>query len=147
MVHQQLHVIQNTAHRPSTQASYTASRVRPKEENQLCSGANCSNTHNIISSMAPHEFNVILRTTTDEFNVIPRTKISTYLNSTSFIWYESKSVTIMSWRHDTKNQICHHFVLKPYLGKVTKRNFLHFGYLQNGMENSALGVKNNSHMT
>ena len=28
MVHQQIHVIRNTAHRPSTQASYTASRVR-----------------------------------------------------------------------------------------------------------------------
>ena len=39
----------------------------------MCSGANCSNTHNIISSMAPHEFNVILRTTMDEFNVLPRT--------------------------------------------------------------------------
>ena len=26
-----------------------------KKENQLCSGANCNNTHNIISSMAPHE--------------------------------------------------------------------------------------------
>ena len=62
MVHQQLHVIQNTAHRPSTQASYTASRIRPKKEKHLCSGANCSNTHNIISSMAPHEFNVIPRT-------------------------------------------------------------------------------------
>ena len=32
VVHQQLHVIQNTAHRPSTQASYTASRVRPKRK-------------------------------------------------------------------------------------------------------------------
>ena len=30
-----------------------------KKENQLCSGANCSSTHNIISSMAPHEFNVV----------------------------------------------------------------------------------------
>ena len=30
VVHQQLHVIRNTAHRPSTQASYTASQVRPK---------------------------------------------------------------------------------------------------------------------
>ena len=30
----------------------------------------CSNTHNIISSMAPHEFNVVPRTTTDEFNVL-----------------------------------------------------------------------------
>ena len=59
VVHQQLHVIRNTAHRPSTQANYTASRVRPKQENQLCSRADCSNTHNIISSMAPHEFNVI----------------------------------------------------------------------------------------
>ena len=29
VVHQQLHVIRNTAHRPSTQASYSASRVRP----------------------------------------------------------------------------------------------------------------------
>ena len=28
VVHQQLHVIRNTVHRPSTQASYTASRVR-----------------------------------------------------------------------------------------------------------------------
>ena len=32
VVHQQLHVIRNTAHRPSTQASYTASRVRPKRK-------------------------------------------------------------------------------------------------------------------
>ena len=31
-MHQQLHVIRNTAHRPSTQASYTASRVRPKRK-------------------------------------------------------------------------------------------------------------------
>ena len=30
VVHQQLHVIRNTAHRRSTQASYTASRVQPK---------------------------------------------------------------------------------------------------------------------
>ena len=30
VVHKQLHVIRNTAHRPSTQASYTASRVRLK---------------------------------------------------------------------------------------------------------------------
>ena len=32
MVHQQSHVIQNTAHRPSTQAGYTASRLRPKRK-------------------------------------------------------------------------------------------------------------------
>ena len=32
VVHQQLHVIRNTAHRPSTQASYTASRVRSKRK-------------------------------------------------------------------------------------------------------------------
>ena len=32
VVHQQSHVIRNTAHRPSTQASYTASRVRPKRK-------------------------------------------------------------------------------------------------------------------
>ena len=32
VVHQQLHVIRNTAHRPSTQASYTASQVRPKRK-------------------------------------------------------------------------------------------------------------------
>ena len=32
VVHQQLHVIRNTAHRPSTQASYTASRVRQKRK-------------------------------------------------------------------------------------------------------------------
>ena len=32
VVHQQLHAIRNTAHRPSTQASYTASRVRPKRK-------------------------------------------------------------------------------------------------------------------
>ena len=32
VVHQQLHVIRNTAHRPSKQASYTASRVRPKRK-------------------------------------------------------------------------------------------------------------------
>ena len=30
VVRQKLHVIRNTAHRPSTQASYTTSRVRPK---------------------------------------------------------------------------------------------------------------------
>ena len=32
VVHQQLHVIRNTAHWPSTQASFTASRVRPKRK-------------------------------------------------------------------------------------------------------------------
>ena len=32
VVHQQLHVIRNTAHRPSTQASYTISQVRPKRK-------------------------------------------------------------------------------------------------------------------
>ena len=32
VVHQQLHVIRNTAHRLSTLASYTASRVRPKRK-------------------------------------------------------------------------------------------------------------------
>ena len=32
VVHQQLPVIRNTAHRPSTQTSYTASRVRPKRK-------------------------------------------------------------------------------------------------------------------
>ena len=32
VVHQQLHVIRNTAHRPSTQASYTVSRVRPNRK-------------------------------------------------------------------------------------------------------------------
>ena len=32
VVHQQLHVIQNTAHRPSTQASYTATLVWPKKK-------------------------------------------------------------------------------------------------------------------
>ena len=32
VAHQQLHAIRNTAHRPSTQASYTASRVRPKRK-------------------------------------------------------------------------------------------------------------------
>ena len=32
VVHQQIHVIRNTAHRPSTQASYTSSRVRPKRK-------------------------------------------------------------------------------------------------------------------
>ena len=31
-MHQQLHVIRNTAHRPSTQANYTTSRVRPKRK-------------------------------------------------------------------------------------------------------------------
>ena len=67
VVHQQLHVIQNTAHRPSTPVSYTTGRVKRKIS---CSGANCSNTHNIISSIAPYEFNVILRTTMDEFNVL-----------------------------------------------------------------------------
>ena len=32
VVHQQLHVMRNTAHRPSMQASYTASRIRPKRK-------------------------------------------------------------------------------------------------------------------
>ena len=64
-----LYEIQPTGPLPATQhVGYD------KKENQLCSGANCSNTHNIISSMAPHEFNVVLRTTTDKFNVLPRTK-------------------------------------------------------------------------
>ena len=59
-------------------ACYTASRVRPNRKIS-CAAAQFaatqidSNTHNIISSMAPHEFNVVLRTCMDEFNVIPRT--------------------------------------------------------------------------
>ena len=69
VVHQQLHVIRNTAHRPSTQASYTASRVRPKR-GISSAAAQVAATHNIIPSMAPHEFNIILRTTTDVFNVL-----------------------------------------------------------------------------
>ena len=60
---------------PASMLAPLASRVRTNKEKHLCSGANCSNTHNIISSMAPHEFNVILRTTTDEFNVLPRTNM------------------------------------------------------------------------
>ena len=48
-VHQQSHVIWNTAHRPRTQASYTAGRVSINQNKKLsCSVANCSNTHNII---------------------------------------------------------------------------------------------------
>ena len=34
-VHPQLHVIRNTAHRPSMQASYTAGRVRPKKKSAV----------------------------------------------------------------------------------------------------------------
>ena len=53
-----------------------------KKENQLCSSANCSNTHNIISLMAPHKFSIILRTTKDEFNILSRTTLPRlfYLN-------------------------------------------------------------------
>ena len=65
MVHRPLHVIRNTAYRPSTQASYTAGRLRPKKKTS-CGDAYRSNTHNIISLMAPHDFSVKLRTT-DEF--------------------------------------------------------------------------------
>ena len=43
VVHQQLHVIRDTAHRPSTQASYTASRVRP-ERKISCAAAQISAT-------------------------------------------------------------------------------------------------------
>ena len=75
VVHQQLHVIRNTAHRPSTQASYTASLVRPKWEIS-CAAAQIAAT--LIPSIAPYEFNVLLRTTTDEFNVLPRTRTLTY---------------------------------------------------------------------
>ena len=76
VVHQQLHVIPNTAHRPSSQASsYTASRVRPKRKIS-CAEAQIAATQ-IAATLAisfprwrPHEFNVVLRTTTDKFNVI-----------------------------------------------------------------------------
>ena len=44
VVHQQLHVIRNTAHGPSTQASYTASRVRPKSKIS-CAAAQIAATH------------------------------------------------------------------------------------------------------
>ena len=63
VVHQQLHVIRNTAHPPSTQASYTASRVRPKRKIS-CAAAQIAETQIAatlticISSVAPHEFNV-----------------------------------------------------------------------------------------
>ena len=43
VVHQQLHVIRNTAHRPSTQDSYTASWVRPKRKIS-CTAAQISAT-------------------------------------------------------------------------------------------------------
>ena len=85
-----IHVIRNTAHRPSLQASYTASRVRPKRKIS-CAAAQIAATQiaatltiYIISSMAPHAFYVVLRTTLDEFNVIPRTglcKLITRANS------------------------------------------------------------------
>ena len=45
MVHQQLHVIRNTAHRPSTQASYRARRVRPKGKIS-CVAAQIAATYN-----------------------------------------------------------------------------------------------------
>ena len=50
-----------TAHWPSTQASYIASRVRPKRKISCAAAQIAANTHNIISSMAPHEFSVIPR--------------------------------------------------------------------------------------
>ena len=60
-----------------------------------CSNADCSITHNIISSMAPHEFNVVLRTTTDEFNVIPRSYDVILRNMTwhKVAWHD------MSWHN------------------------------------------------
>ena len=68
-----VHVIRNTAHRPSTQTSYIF-RTKQVGYDQTktinCCGANCSQTHNIISLLVPDEFNVIIRTTTDEFNCL-----------------------------------------------------------------------------
>ena len=68
-MHQQLvHVMRNTAQ----QASYVRSRAGIRTKRKIsCGGTNCSNTHNIISLMAPHEISVIPRATTDEFKVLP----------------------------------------------------------------------------
>ena len=64
-----LYEIQPTG--PARRLATQQVRYDQEGKSAVHSGVNCSNTHNIISSMAPHEFNVILRTTTDEFNVLP----------------------------------------------------------------------------
>ena len=71
------------------QASYTACQVWLRKQNQLCSGTICGNTHKIISSMVPHEFNVIL-STTDEWKVLPRIQ---YPKMTIEITLVNESVT------------------------------------------------------
>ena len=58
VVHQQLHVIRNTAHRPSTQASYTASRVRPKRKIS-CAAAQIAATLTISFPRWRHIISVI----------------------------------------------------------------------------------------
>ena len=53
------HVKQNTARRPSMQVNYinAGSGIRLKRKISR-GGANSKNTHNIISLMVPHDFNV-----------------------------------------------------------------------------------------
>ena len=55
-----LHIIRNTATDLARKLA-TQQVGYDQEENQLSSSANCSNTRHIISSMAPHDFNVLLK--------------------------------------------------------------------------------------
>ena len=68
-----VHVIRNTTHRPSTQASYTASRVRLNKEIQLWRRKlqPGSQYHFLVSARWVYRHD---QDTTDEFNVIELTK-------------------------------------------------------------------------
>ena len=84
-----------------------------KGKNSLCSGANCSNTHNIISSMAPHKFNVVLRTTTDEFNVLPRTEYKYKYRVYNFHTLEES--TTFTQHYITLHYITLHYITLHYI--------------------------------
>ena len=54
---------------------------------------------------------------------------------------------LTSWRHDIKTPQCGlEFEPKPYARKSQRRNLVHYWYLQNGIENSALAVENCPHI-
>ena len=83
----------------STLASYTASRggYDQKGKSAVQWRKMTHKTHNIISLMAPHEFNFILKTTTDEFNVIPRTGSHIILYATIILRPDAFYITIFQF--------------------------------------------------
>ena len=117
-------VIRNTAHRPSTQASYTIGSGTTMQENQPA--AQIAAKHNIFSRMAPYMSWIFLVlvgidpgvsrlggeivshnttdavmpwTTTDEFNVITKTQRMSLASFPGHGKYTESTCDVIAWRH------------------------------------------------